>query len=91
MHKWAFIFPGQGTQYTGMGKDFYDTFPIAKEVFQEADEILQQNFSSIIFEGSSEILTLTKNSQIAIYLVSMAILRTLQTQTPFLNQQFVEA
>ena len=82
MHKWAFIFPGQGTQYTGMGKDFYDAFPVAKEVFQEADEILQQNFSSIIFEGSSEILTLTKNSQIAIYLVSMAILRVLQTQIP---------
>lgn len=82
MHKWAFIFPGQGTQYIGMGKDFYDAFSVAKEVFQEADEILQQNFSSIIFEGSSEILTLTKNSQIAIYLVSMAILRTLQTQIP---------
>ncbi|MDR2539410.1 MAG: ACP S-malonyltransferase [Chlamydiales bacterium] len=82
MHKWALIFPGQGTQYTGMGKDFYDAFPVAKEVFQEADEILQQNFSSIVFKGSSEILTLTKNSQIAIYLVSIAILRTLQAQIP---------
>lgn len=82
MHKWAFIFPGQGTQYIGMGKDFYDAFPIAKEVFQEADEILEKNFSSIIFKSSSEILTRTENSQIAIYVVSMAILRTLQTQIP---------
>lgn len=82
MHKWAFIFPGQGAQYVGMGKDFYDAFSMAREVFQEADEILQQNFSSIIFKSSLETLTLTKNSQVAIYVVSMAILRTLQTQIP---------
>lgn len=85
MHKWAFIFPGQGSQYVGMGKDFYHTFPVAKEVFQEADEILQQNFSRIIFESPLEILTLTKNSQIAIFLVSMAILRTLHTQLPLIK------
>lgn len=82
MHKWAFIFPGQGAQYVGMGKDFYDAFSIAREVFQEADEILQQNFSAIIFKSDLETLTLTKNSQVAIYVVSMAILRTLQTQIP---------
>lgn len=85
MHKWAFIFPGQGAQYVGMGKDFYNTFPAAKEVFQEADELLQQNFSRIIFESPPEILTLTKNSQIAIYLVSIAILRTLHTQIPLIK------
>lgn len=85
MHKWAFIFPGQGAQYIGMGKDFYEGFSAAKEVFQEADDILQQNFSRIIFESSTEVLSLTKNSQVAIYVVSIAILRTLYTQFPLLK------
>jgi [acyl-carrier-protein] S-malonyltransferase len=86
MHKWACIFPGQGAQYVGMGKDFYEAFHIAKETFQEADDILQQNFSRVIFEGSVKTLALTKNSQIAIYVVSMAILRTLYAQFPVLKK-----
>ncbi len=65
-----------------MGKDFYDTFLEAKETFQEADELLSQNFSGLIFEGPASELTLTKNSQLAIFIVSVALLRTLEKQFP---------
>jgi [acyl-carrier-protein] S-malonyltransferase len=80
--KIAFLFPGQGAQYPGMGKDFYESFPIARECFQEADELLSTHFSRLIFEGPEGELTLTKNSQMAIYITSCAILRTLEEQFP---------
>lgn len=80
--KKALIFPGQGAQYVGMGKDFYDSFAIARETFQEADEILQENLTKIIFEGPPELLTETRNSQVAIFVVSVAILRVFQSQFP---------
>jgi [acyl-carrier-protein] S-malonyltransferase len=83
--KIAFIFPGQGAQYVAMGKDFYDQFPIARRTFEEADAILGRPFSRLIFEGPSDELTLTKNSQVAIYIVSVAIWRTLQEQYPDLQ------
>lgn len=78
--KLAFLFPGQGSQYVGMGKEFYHKFPIAKETFQEADEQLSRPLSRLIFEGPLSDLTLTKNSQIAIYVTSIAILRVFQEQ-----------
>lgn len=80
--KRAFIFPGQGAQYVGMGKDFYDAFLVAREIFQEADEILGMNLSKIIFEGPADLLTQTKNSQVAIFVTSIAILRVIQQQIP---------
>ncbi len=80
--RYAFLFPGQGAQYPGMGKDFCEQFPLAKETFDEADHLLNRPFSKLIFEGPSEELTLTKNSQIAIYICSMAILRVVQLQFP---------
>lgn len=83
--KFAFLFPGQGAQYPGMGKDFYDTFSVARDTFEEADQLLGAPFSQLIFEGPAAELTLTKNSQIAIYINSMAILRTLQEQFPDLK------
>jgi len=86
--KFAFLFPGQGVQYPGMGKDFYDRFSIAKQTFDEADQFLKRPFSKLIFEGPSEELTLTKNSQIAIYISSIAILRVVQEQFPELKPVF---
>ncbi len=83
--KTAFIFPGQGAQYVGMGKDFFDSFSVAKETFQEADDLLGENLSTLIFEGPGEALTRTKNSQIAIFVTSMAILRTVQKEFPNLK------
>lgn len=80
--KWAFIFPGQGAQYPGMGKDFYDAFSVARQVFDEADEYLGAKFSQLIFDGPSSELTLTKNSQVAIYITSVAILKAVEQHFP---------
>ncbi len=82
MHKIAYIFPGQGAQYVGMGKDFYDHFEAAKRVFEEADEHLHRHFSQLIFEGPQTELTQTKNSQMAIYIMSWAVYRALQAECP---------
>ncbi len=79
---YAFLFPGQGAQYVGMAKDFYDQFFEAKEIFQEADDILGRSISKMIFEGSADELTLTKNSQPAIFIASLSMLRVLQRQLP---------
>lgn len=80
----AFIFPGQGAQYTGMGKDFFENFPAARDTFFEADEILHRKLSKIIFEGPETELTETKNSQVGIFVTSMAILRVMQQLYPSL-------
>lgn len=80
--KIAFIFPGQGTQYTEMGKDFSENFSEAKHTFKEANDILGYDLSSIIFNGPDSLLTETKNSQLAIYTVSTAILRVVQKLYP---------
>lgn len=77
--KLAFLFPGQGAQYIGMGKDFFTQYPVARQVFEEADDVLSQKLSSLIFSSSEAELTQTKNSQPAIFVVSLAILRTLQS------------
>lgn len=65
-----------------MGKDFADAFPEAKETFQEADDLLQERISPVIFEGPQELLTQTKYSQIGIFVTSMAILRVIRKQCP---------
>lgn len=83
--KAAFLFPGQGAQYCGMGKDFYEAFPIARETFQEADDLLSEQLSKIIFEGPEPLLTQTRNSQVAIFVTSVAILKTLEQQFPQLK------
>ena len=85
--KHALIFPGQGAQKPGMGKEFYEGFLAAKEVFQEADEILSFSLSRLIFTGTMEELTRTEISQPAIFVVSMAILKVMEQQFPeFLPQ-----
>lgn len=82
MKKIAFIFPGQGAQVVGMGKDFADTFPQARLVFEEADDLLKRKLSKIIWEGPESDLTETKNSQAAIFVVSMALLSVIQQLFP---------
>ncbi len=77
----AFVFPGQGSQTVGMGREIYDAFPEAREVFQEVDEALGQNLTRLIFEGPQETLTLTENAQPALMTVSLAILRVLQNSS----------
>lgn len=81
----AFIFPGQGAQYAGMGKDFVQNFGAAKVVLEESDDILGRRLSDIILNGPENILTETRNSQAAIFVVSIAILRVLQKLFPSLH------
>ena len=77
----AFIFPGQGSQSIGMGKDLYDNFSIAKEVFEEVNDALNFNLSALMFEGDSAELTQTENAQPAIMSVSMAVVKILEQET----------
>lgn len=63
MSKIAFLFPGQGSQFIGMGKELYEQVPAAKRLFDEADETLETKLSSLIFEGDAKELTLTYNAQ----------------------------
>src|SRR5262245_38742725 len=78
MTKIAVIFPGQGSQAVGMGRDFYDRYPRARGVFEEADRALNRPLSKLCFEGPSEELQLTENTQPALLTVSMAIWSLLQ-------------
>ena len=74
----AFIFPGQGSQKVGMGKELAENFASARAVFEEVDDALGRPLSKIIFEGPDEELTLTENAQPALMAVSMAVVRVLE-------------
>ncbi len=76
--KRAFIFPGQGSQSVGMGKDLATAFGEAREVFEEVNDALSQNLSRLMFEGPEDELILTENAQPAIMAVSMAVMRVLE-------------
>jgi len=76
----AFVFPGQGSQAVGMGKELAESFPVAREVFDEVDEALGQKLSDLMFDGSPEDLTLTENAQPAIMATSMAVMRVLEAE-----------
>tara|TARA_Y100000591_G_scaffold250377_1_gene221676 strand:+ start:286 stop:1212 length:927 start_codon:yes stop_codon:yes gene_type:complete len=74
------IFPGQGSQIVGMGKEFFDKYDIVKKLFQEADDTLGFNLSKIILEGPKDELDLTANTQPAIFLISYSIFQVIKDQ-----------
>ena len=76
----AFLFPGQGSQTVGMGRELAEAFAAAREVFGEVDEVLKRHLSRIMFEGPPEELMLTENAQPALMAMSMAVLRVLERE-----------
>ncbi len=76
----AFVFPGQGSQAVGMGRDLAQAFPAARELFEEVDEALKQRLSRLMWEGPPEELTLTANAQPALMAHSLAVLRVLERE-----------
>ena len=79
----AFVFPGQGSQTVGMGRDLAVAFPAAKAVFDEVDDALGQKLSQIMWEGPQETLTLTENAQPALMAHSLAVMRVLEVEKGF--------
>ena len=80
LKKIALVFPGQGSQMIGMGNDIFNNFKVAKEVFEEVDDVLKFNLSRIIFDGPEDELTKTANTQPALMTVSMAIVRVIEKE-----------
>jgi [acyl-carrier-protein] S-malonyltransferase len=80
MSKIVYIFPGQGSQTVGMGKDLFDNFSVARDVFEEADEVLGFSLSKMCFEGTTEDLALTANTQPAILTCSVAAFRVMLSE-----------
>lgn len=76
----AFVFPGQGSQFVGMGKDLAEAFPAARDVFGEVDEALKQNLSKLMFEGPESDLNLTENTQPALMAVSLAVVHVIEKE-----------
>lgn len=76
----AFVFPGQGSQYTGMGEDFCKQFPVAREVYEQASDRLKIDMEKLCFDSEPDTLSMTANAQPAILTTSIAILRVLQQQ-----------
>jgi [acyl-carrier-protein] S-malonyltransferase len=83
MATYAFIFPGQGSQAVGMGRDIAAAFAAAREVFEEIDETLKQKLTRLMFEGPADELTLTENTQPALMAVSLAVLRVMEREGGF--------
>jgi [acyl-carrier-protein] S-malonyltransferase len=75
------VYPGQGSQTVGMGKEMFDTYTVAREVFEEVDDALNEKLSKLIFEGPIEDLTLTQNTQPALMAVSIAIQKVIEKES----------
>ncbi len=88
-HNVAFVFPGQGSQTVGMGKDLAEAYPVVRQTFQQADSILGFSLSDLCFNGPEDALNDTLNTQPALYTVGVAILRALQTELPAAVPAFV--
>lgn len=80
MGKVAFVFPGQGSQYTGMGKDFYKKYPRVRKIFEEASKELNLDLTQICFKETKELLENTANTQIGVFVVSIACLEILRNK-----------
>jgi [acyl-carrier-protein] S-malonyltransferase len=78
--KCAFVFPGQGSQAVGMGRDLAEAFPAARLVFEEVDDALKQKLSRLMFEGPDDTLRLTENAQPGLMAVSMAVVAVLEKE-----------
>ena len=79
--KKALVFPGQGSQMVGMGKEFFDKYDLVKSFFKEADEILNFPLSKIILDGPKDMLELTVNTQPAIFLASYSIYEMIKKES----------
>ena len=81
----SFVYPGQGSQFVGMGKDFFENFKQAKQVFEEASDAIHLDMEKLCFESSEEELRLTANTQPALLTTSFAIYKSLEAESDLIK------